>query len=68
MVDVGTDDELAKNQHETANAVKEFSFAISDFQSKTNFYIGNIIRANHEVAVKATVLEMLRDGQYMDDT
>ena len=35
---------------------------------KDNFYSGNIIHENHENAVKATVLEMLRDGQYMDDT
>ena len=68
-MDVGTDDELACKEP-TRNSQRSEGIFTCDkrLSAKDHFYSGNIIHENHENAVKATVLEMLRDGQYMDDT
>ena len=47
LVEIGSDSELAKNQKQTAQTVKEFLQVIDDYQSKTNFYIRHLIRTNH---------------------
>ena len=65
MVEIGSDSELAKNQKQTAQTVKEFLQVIDDYQSKTNFYIRHLLRTNHEDPVKATVLEKLTECQVL---